>query len=294
MLEKLKALYGERLVASGSAPKHKALWFQTEEGETFGVLKEAVTDREKRLLFALFRPFSEPHPSELTPREKEWHRYFFENAPLENPQNAQFVQGHFFKMKHSPEERYAIKEAVSGFFERPLVVWYNLHEALIIHEDPSPSLFKQQLAELADALTSDFLADPVFFSGQLHHINASLREKIGFEKQMFQHILTNHDHGSVSSFYQFLPSFITAKPGKITTGPFSDLVKDALSDHETAQTIKTYMKCNLNASLTAKRLFIHRNSLQYRIDRFIEKTAIDIRQFEEACAVYMIMNVLAH
>ncbi|MCY8607352.1 helix-turn-helix domain-containing protein, partial [Bacillus sonorensis] len=54
-----------------------------------------------------------------------------------------------------------------------------------------------------------------------------------------------------------------------------------------------YMQCNLNASLTAKRLFIHRNSLQYRIDRFIEKTGIDIRQFEEAAAVYFIIDVLA-
>jgi DNA-binding PucR family transcriptional regulator len=37
----------------------------------------------------------------------------------------------------------------------------------------------------------------------------------------------------------------------------------------------------LNASLTAKRLFIHRNSLQYRIDKFIERTGIDIRQLKK-------------
>ncbi|ASB90286.1 helix-turn-helix domain-containing protein [Bacillus sonorensis] len=292
MLEKLKTLYGDRMVVSGSAPKQQALWFQTDDGETFGVLKEAVTDQEKQLLFALFQPFSEPNPSYMTPREKEWHQYFFANAPLKD-RHAQSIQGHFFKMKHSPEERQAIKEAVSGFFERPIVVWYDRHEAVIIHENPSPLLSKQQLAELSDALTSDFLANPVFFSGQLHQVNASLQEKIGFEKQMFQHLLVNNDRGSVISFYQCLPSFVAAKPGIIKTGALSDPVRDALSDPETLLTIRTYMQCNLNASLTAKRLFIHRNSLQYRIDRFIEKTGIDIRQFEEAAAVYFIIDVLA-
>ncbi|OLG03008.1 Fis-type helix-turn-helix domain protein [Bacillus paralicheniformis] len=38
-------------------------------------------------------------------------------------------------------------------------------------------------------------------------------------------------------------------------------------------------------------MFIHRNSLQYRIDKFIERTAIDIRQFEEAAAVYLMMHL---
>lgn len=78
MLEKLKTLYGERMIVSEAVSKHDAIWFQTDEGETFGVLKNAVTDREKELLHCLFRPFSEPHPEQqLTKREKEWHQYFF-------------------------------------------------------------------------------------------------------------------------------------------------------------------------------------------------------------------------
>ena len=52
------------------------------------------------------------------------------------------MQGHFFKMEHVPEERQAIKEAVSGFFKDPLVVWYDRHEAVIVHENPSPFLVR--------------------------------------------------------------------------------------------------------------------------------------------------------
>lgn len=126
------------------------------------------------------------------------------------------------------------------------------------------------------------MATPVFFSGQLHPVNGSLQGKIRFEKQMFHYMLEAGDIGNVATFCQCLPSFLTAKPERVHASSFSDAVREALSDPETSLTIKTYMRCNLNASLTAKRLFIHRNSLQYRIDKFIERTAIDIRQFEEA------------
>ncbi|MPQ25365.1 helix-turn-helix domain-containing protein [Bacillus paralicheniformis] len=293
MLEKLKTLYGERMIVSEAVSKHDALWFQTDEGETFGVLKNAVTDPEKELLHCLFRPFSEPHPEQqLTKRETEWHQYFFRDAPLPNPGNIQLMQSHFFKMEHAPEERQAIKEAVSGFFKDPLVVWYDRHEAIIVHENPSPFLAKKELSELAHALTSDFMANPVFFSGQLHPVNGSLQGKVRFEKQMFHHMLEAGDIGNVATFCQCLPSFLTAKPERVHASSFSDAVSEALSDPETSLTIKTYMRCNLNASLTAKRLFIHRNSLQYRIDKFIERTAIDIRQFEEAAAVYLMMHLL--
>ncbi|MDA7028435.1 helix-turn-helix domain-containing protein [Bacillus sp. CLL-7-23] len=292
MLERLKALYGEQMITYGS--RHQAYWFQTDEGETFGISKEAITDQEKQLLSTLFKPFSEQNMFWFSPAEKNWYQYFFANAPLVNQDNIRTIQGHFFKMEHVPEERQAIKEAISGFFKRPLVIWYDRDEAVIIHENPAPFLSKKRLAELSDALTSDFLANPVFFSGQLHHVNASLQERITFEKRLFQYVLANGDREKVTSFYQCLPAFLLKNPKETAVGIFSDAIKNELSDSEMLLTIRTYLKCNLNASLSAKHLFIHRNSLQYRIDKFIEHTAIDIRQFEEAAAVYFIFNLYSN
>ncbi|MEC1034515.1 hypothetical protein P9C05_15090 [Bacillus paralicheniformis] len=164
MLEKLKTLYGERMVVSEAVSKHDAIWFQTDEGETFGVLKSAVTDREKELLHCLFRPFSEPHPAQqLTKRETEWHEYFFRDVPLQNPGNIQLMQGHFFKMEHVPEERQAIKEAVSGFFKDPLVVWYDRHEAVIVHENPSPFLAKKRAVRACACTDKRFHGKPRVF-----------------------------------------------------------------------------------------------------------------------------------
>jgi DNA-binding PucR family transcriptional regulator len=53
--------------------------------------------------------------------------------------------------------------------------------------------------------------------------------------------------------------------------------------------LETFVQCNLNISETAKELYMHRNSLQYRLDRFLEKTGIDVRQFQHAMPVYLAM-----
>src|SRR5699024_969510 len=70
------------------------------------------------------------------------------------------------------------------------------------------------------------------------------------------------------------------------------ILKDFMDDDETLKMIETFIDCNLNISETAKELYMHRNSLQYRLDKIIEQTNIDIRQFHQAMAVYLSLLVL--
>lgn len=53
-------------------------------------------------------------------------------------------------------------------------------------------------------------------------------------------------------------------------------------DDETLNTIEEFMKCNLNISDAAKSLYIHRNTLIYRLDKISKDTGYDIRNFKEA------------
>jgi DNA-binding PucR family transcriptional regulator len=71
----------------------------------------------------------------------------------------------------------------------------------------------------------------------------------------------------------------------------SEYVLESFQDQELVNTINVFLQCNLNASLAAKKLYIHRNSLQYRIDRFIEKTGLDIRIFANATFAYLAIHI---
>lgn len=80
--------------------------------------------------------------------------------------------------------------------------------------------------------------------------------------------------------------------GSVSDQLFSEFLTESLTDTELVQTLKVYFECNLNVSLTAKKLYMHRNSVQYRIDKFIEKTGLDVKHFHEAAAVSLMMKYI--
>ena len=53
-------------------------------------------------------------------------------------------------------------------------------------------------------------------------------------------------------------------------------------DEETRSTVDTFFAHNLNVSETARRLFVHRNTLVYRLEKLRQLTGLDIRTFDDA------------
>ncbi len=53
-------------------------------------------------------------------------------------------------------------------------------------------------------------------------------------------------------------------------------------DNETLYTIQKFLDYDLNISLAARELYIHRNTLVYRLDRLQKQTGLDVRKFEDA------------
>lgn len=53
-------------------------------------------------------------------------------------------------------------------------------------------------------------------------------------------------------------------------------------DNEMIRTIDIFFKCGLNLSDAAKKLYIHRNTLIYRLDKIQKYTSYDIREFNNA------------
>ncbi len=53
-------------------------------------------------------------------------------------------------------------------------------------------------------------------------------------------------------------------------------------DHETLFTIQKFFENNLNVSETSRKLFVHRNTLVYRIEKIKKLTGLDLREFDHA------------
>ena len=65
-------------------------------------------------------------------------------------------------------------------------------------------------------------------------------------------------------------------------------------DQETLSTIDTFFENNLNVSETARQLFVHRNTLVYRIEKLMKSTGLDIRTFEDAMTLRIALMVTAY
>ena len=53
-------------------------------------------------------------------------------------------------------------------------------------------------------------------------------------------------------------------------------------DHETLFTIQKFLKNNSNVSETSRKLFVHRNTLVYRLEKIKKLTGLDLREFDHA------------
>lgn len=72
---------------------------------------------------------------------------------------------------------------------------------------------------------------------------------------------------------------------------FGDNVPSDLDD-ETLVTINKFFENNLNVSETSRQLFIHRNTLVYRIEKLQKSTGLDIRTFDDALTFKIALMVV--
>lgn len=101
----------------------------------------------------------------------------------------------------------------------------------------------------------------------LHYLKKPLKANIYTEKNLLEELITLEDVA------------------------FKSLVlKDYLYDLEMQSILITFFKNNLNILKTAKILYLHRNTLINKLDRFYNITGYDPRLFEDAYIIYTLIK----
>ena len=65
-------------------------------------------------------------------------------------------------------------------------------------------------------------------------------------------------------------------------------------DEETITTINKFFEISLNVSETSRQLYIHRNTLVYRLDKIQKSTGLDLRVFEDAITFKIALMVVRY
>jgi carbohydrate diacid regulator len=62
-------------------------------------------------------------------------------------------------------------------------------------------------------------------------------------------------------------------------------------DEDTLETINKFFENNLNVSETSRKLYVHRNTLVYRLEKIKKMTGLDLREFDHAIVFKVAMMV---
>ncbi len=72
---------------------------------------------------------------------------------------------------------------------------------------------------------------------------------------------------------------------------FGEKIPEEL-DEETLSTLEKFFDNNLNVSETSRQLFLHRNTLVYRIEKLQKVTGLDVRSFDDAMTLKIALMVV--
>ena len=92
---------------------------------------------------------------------------------------------------------------------------------------------------------------------------------------------------------QTLERMVDRIPPEVRT----DLRRQVFGEHperilteETRETAESFFEADLNLSVAARQMFIHRNTLTYRLDRIQRETGLDLRVFRDAVIFRLLMT----
>ncbi|MFC7394489.1 PucR family transcriptional regulator [Scopulibacillus cellulosilyticus] len=291
MLEKIKSMYGEAFIEDyyKAEDPEQYEWFRTSDQHVFGILKRSITANERRLLSMLFKSQRFDNILE-TKIQRYWSSLLFEGTAFNYKHEDFDIPDKFylihFSLKQIFEDRKGFEEALDGFFSAPFhVVWRDFKYGIIVVFDNQ----KERHEELANIIASDFYIDmsmmvtPVTILDNIHtecknQIKLfNLAQRIFPKKRSFY-----YEHLLPLALLHALP----ASQRKQILNQFAYRLED--EDSELTRSILVYFEHNFNLTTAAKALYIHRNSLQYRIDRFHEKTGLDPKQFNDAVIIALL------
>lgn len=262
-------------------------WYVTENNETVGIDKNEITDKEEALLSTFLSPYNYA-VIPLTNKEQDWQDIIHGKHPSPNETDIRPYRFIHFSFPEKKVDPVLFKEAIHSIFSKQLpILWLTNHEGILIEEQLEIGEETIEYNEIIDILMSDLYVKIRFFIGPFF-------TNLADAKQLYESLIKGastaftYTDKQVISYMEALPFLYVDQVNEtFREKSLQFLLKDVKDDTELLQTVEAFFACNLNITVTAKNLYMHRNSLQYRIDKFIEKTGIDIRQFHQAATVYL-------
>ena len=194
--------------------------------------------------------------------------------------------------KNSNEIAVELVKNLADIRSGDFVVAMDEHNVVLVKdvEDIDSPKLQEKLSSIAGSLVDNLLAEAMIKVRVGYGNPTDVLPKIAESYQEAKEIMAYDRLGIGRLIYQLPMSLCEMFIREV----FGDEVPQILDDEEAMSTISKFFENNLNISETARQLYVHRNTLVYRLERIEKSIGLDIRTFDDAMIFKIATMVLAH
>lgn len=257
----------------------------TLNGEVIYLLESSLTERERFLIETL-----NTQPKKSSIPTHPWLAYLEGKGALPTPTAyIQCVHLAVFPKQEGVFQEKDWLEFVENLTVGTLAVFKNFrhHYTLVVNPEVAPSL-ASTLFEVQSAIEDDFAVELQLFIGNRWATSSSVPLLYQAEKALFvEYLMHSHKRSSL----EFAPVMLWAIANALVDiAPIADELILLLSEDEVKELIEALWDAHGNVSKASQKLFLHRNTLQYRIDRFAEQTGLNVKDMNDLTLCHLLLQ----
>lgn len=279
-LEELTRIYPNGYFSETPKSSYSHIELNIEEG-WFYIPSKNLSKTELMLLDSLYQYATKKHVSSKHP----WYNYLFNELPFPKLTHTyRFIHIHFKKESTLHNEWLTHFSALFNDIEDAFFI--NATHAILVERQSTFSYEKNDIEAMLMTLEAEFLIQAYIYVGTFYSATPQLIN-IYYEEERLFHSYRSRSR-KVISFQDIALNYLTKNT--ITESIIMQTFKSTITfDDELKQIIKVLWKEQGNMTSTSKILYVHRNTLQYRLDRFTERTGLSLKNMDELTLCYLLV-----
>lgn len=246
--------------------------------------KKQLTASETQLLYLIFN--KDTSVKNLGIPQSRWYRYLLEDNPSLPAEEGIYrvVQFKIQKKDTLFDKKLWLNSFKSFFKDVQEVFFINDHYGLLIHPYSNSSETQDEMIGVLQTLDDDFSTKTSSYIGQYWSLTLDFKRIFKEEQTIFFNQLQKSKQ--VFSLSDVALSYYASEA--LSSSPIIQQLKKKLTSNPEIKELVIAVWLNQgNISLAAKYLYIHRNTLQYRVDRFFEEFGFSLKNRNDLLLCYL-------
>lgn len=259
------------------------LTLRVDSQKWFQIPKQDLAANEQHLLQLLFPE----DDASIESHQHPWFQYLF-NHTLTLPKTEGYFRVLQIQLKQgASESKNWLTHLASLFQEVDDFFFIDDTQAIIIEKQTKIQYQPDDIEGMLLTLESEFLIQAKIFIGSFHLITHQFNEFFNEEQVLFKRY-----HETAVRVFSFQDVALDALTHEaIDNSMIMQEIKVSLQfDEDLTNIIKTLWEEQGNITSAAKKLFIHRNTLQYRLDKFYDRTGLSLKKMNDLTLCYLLIH----